>query len=129
MTLFKRRAAASSHEVLAFLIGTITKENDKIVAVAVESLYYPPQDKGRDYVEWNPTDVVRLQAQILPKAIVGTLHSHPSAAPHLSREDIQTADQFGEIISGVYSYWKVDGRRRTSLDWYYGLHTIRHKVV
>ncbi len=98
----------------------------------MEELYYPPQEAGEDYVAWRPNDLVRLQAQIIPRAVVGTIHSHPNYEPHISREDIKTSEQFGELVMGIYSYWRAnpgDRRRRTSLDWYYGCKMLRCNIV
>lgn len=118
--------------MLAFLIGTITKENDNVVCVTVEDLYYPPQEAGEDYVSWQPNDIVRLQAKVLPRAILGSIHSHPNCEPHLSVEDIKTAEQFGDTVVGVFSYWKPteDSRRRvTSLDFYYGARMLECRIL
>jgi len=119
---FKQKALRSRHEVLAFLIGSITKENDVITSITVEELYYPPQEAGKAYVSWNPNDVVRLQAKILPRHIVGTIHSHPGYEPHISRDDIATSEHFGDVISGIYSWWRNSNstKRLTDLTFYYG---------
>lgn len=119
---FKQKALRSKHEVLAFLIGSITKENDVITSITIEELYYPPQEAGRAYVSWNPNDVVRLQAQILPRHVIGTLHSHPGFEPHISKDDVATSQHFGDVISGVYSWWYSNNstKRLTDLTFYYG---------
>jgi len=127
---FKQRALRSKHEVLAFLVGSITKENDVITSITVEELYYPPQEAGRAYVSWNPNDVVRLQAQILPRAVIGTLHSHPGYEPHISRADIQTSGDFGDVISGIYSWWGGSNstKRMTDLTFYYGVKILDYEA-
>lgn len=126
---FKQKALRSKHEVLAFLIGSITKENDVITSITVEELYYPPQETGKNYVSWNPNDVVRLQAQILPRHIVGTLHSHPGYEPHISKDDVATSECFGDVISGIYSWWRSDNstKRLTDLTFYYGAKVLPYQ--
>lgn len=132
IALFRSKALKSKNEVLAFLIGTITKENDTIVCINVEELFYPPQVAGTNYVEWRPNDIVRLQAQVLPRAVVGTIHSHPNYEPHISREDIRSSEQFGDVVCGIFSYWRpvpAARRRVTSLDWYYNCKMLECKIV
>ena len=131
LQLFRSKALATKNECLAFLIGTIVKENDVITQVNVEELYYPQVVAGEDYVEWRPNDIVRLQAQILPRSIVGTLHSHPDYEPHISKQDIVASEQFGDVVCGIFSYWRPSGKRRrlTSLDWYYHFKMLECKII
>lgn len=108
------------------MVGTILKENDVIVGVVVEDLAYPKIDTSPDGLEWEFMDMVKLQALVHPKVVVGTIHSHPDCPPHISKQDILDAVKWGEVISGVFSYWTPEGntRRRTSLDFYQGLKPI-----
>lgn len=126
---FKKRALATEDEVLAFLVGSITKENDVITKIVVKDLVYPKVDATPDGVTWDMNDMIRLQVQVQPDMILGTVHSHPDESPHISKADIETAEANGELVSGIFSYWKVDQRRRTSLDFYYGAKILRAKLI
>ncbi len=95
--------------------------------IVVEDIYYPPQVlRTPDACSWRITDIVKLQMYILPKQVLGSLHSHPNCTPAVSREDIQTAEAYGESVFGVFSYWrdKPGQRRKTSLDFYIGAQHI-----
>ena len=117
--------------MFAVLVGTIVRENDTITEIRVEDIAYPPVEATEDYVTWNPNDVVRFQALILPRQVVGTLHSHPESEPHLSKQDIESSHELGEVVFGVFSWWQPQGGkvRRTSFDWYSGLRRMEVEVL
>lgn len=119
---FKRRALATKDELLVALIGVQTRDE-----IVVEEIYYPQQTvRTPNECNWRLTDIVHLQMQVLPRQILGSLHSHPECAPHVSKEDIESACALGEIVFGVFSYWREPNskRRRTSLDFYVGARRI-----
>jgi len=123
---YKRLALKTPNEVLVFLVGHNDPDRIEIV-----DFVYPAQRATPDAVEWTPQDIVKLQAQILPLEVVGTLHSHPGCEPHISKADVDTATHFGEVVFGVFSWWRPEGqrRRRMSLDFYYGpTAPITHKL-
>lgn len=119
---YQRRALASPNEVLGLLVGTTLKENDKLVEIRITDIIYPPVQSTADEVVWNPQHIIRLQVQVLPFQILGTIHSHPNCEPGLSKEDLVSAREYEETISGVFSYWVPKGgvRRKSSLDFYCG---------
>lgn len=101
------------------------KENDALTRVIIEDIAYPPVEATEDEVSWSPLDVVKLQAYVLPRSVIGTVHSHPDCTPHLSKADIVSAQVWGEIVSAVFSYWKdKDSKLHTSMDCYYGARRI-----
>lgn len=126
LATFKKKALASSDEILAFLVGSITKENDTITRITVREIVYPTIEAGANYVTYDVNDLIRVQVQVHPDHVLGTLHSHPDEEPHISKEDVVTAEKTGELVSGIFSYWKAGSRRRTSFDFYYGMHILRH---
>lgn len=129
---FKRRCLASEDEILAFLIGSVTKENDVVTKIVIADLAYPdikPEDASGDFVTWDVNDMVKIAAKVQPLQILGTVHSHPNEEPHISKADIVTAQKYGELVSGIFSYWKVNSRRRTSLDFYYGAKLLNAKLA
>lgn len=110
-----------------FLVGHNEPNHVEIV-----DFVYPAQTALPNAVEWVPQDLVKLQAEILPLEIIGTLHSHPGYEPHLSKEDIETAERWGEVVFGVFSWWYPKPgarRRRCSLDFYCGPSPINHKIT
>lgn len=125
---FKRRALTSPDEILAFLVGSITKENDTITKITIKDIIYPDIESDSGYVSWDLNDMIKIQVQVQPDQVLGTIHSHPDEEPHISKADIETAEKYGELVSGIFSYWKAGSRRRTSLDFYYGAKLLRVKV-
>jgi proteasome lid subunit RPN8/RPN11 len=118
--------------VFAVLVGTIVKENDTITEIRVEDIDYPPTIADHHSVEWNATDVLRLQVAVLPRQVVGTLHSHPGYDPHISKQDIASSYAFGEVVMGIFSWWKEsteDKIRQTSFDWYCGIRPLEVGIV
>jgi len=127
LATFKKKALASSDEILAFLVGSITKENDAITKITVKEIVYPTiEDYGANYVTYDVNDLIRVQIQVQPDQVIGTLHSHPDEEPHISKEDIITAEKSGELVMGIFSYWKAGSRRRTSFDFYYGARILKY---
>lgn len=124
LAAFKRRALATKNEILAALVGTITKENDRISGITVDDIVYlPTLESSPENVSWNLLDLAKLQIHCQPKVVIGSLHSHPNyEGIAISREDIECSRAYGETIFGVYTYWKDRGakRRTASLDWYFG---------
>lgn len=86
----------------------------------IEGLRYLPTWGDESEVNYNLIDLMKLQLEIAPKQVLGTIHSHPGYEPHISKQDIISAEH--EKVFGIFSYWASQGgsRRRTSLDWYYG---------
>lgn len=128
---FKRKCLANEDEIVAFLVGSIIKENDVVTKIVIADLVYPdimPDDSSGDYVTWDVNDMVKIAAKVQPLQILGTVHSHPDEEPHISKADIETAEKYGELISGIFSYWKAGSRRRTSLDFYYGARLLKAKL-
>lgn len=126
LTLFKKRALATQNEILAFLVGSITKENEKIVKITVKDIVYPDIESAGNYVTWNMNDLIRVSVSVQPDQVIGTLHSHPDDEPHISKADIETGQKSGELVSGIFSYWKAGRRRRTSFDFYYGAKILKY---
>ncbi len=111
-------------------MGSITKENDRITKITVVDLKYP-KIEGADgyYVTWDINDMIRIQVEAQPNQILGTIHSHPNDEPHISKADIETAEKYGEVVSGIFSYWGSGRRRRTSLDLYYGPKILAYRTI
>jgi len=126
---FKRRALTSQDEILAFLVGSITRENDTITKIVVKDLVYPDVQAASGYVTWDLNDMIKIQVQVQPDQILGTLHSHPDEEPHISKADVETAVKYGELVSGIFSYWRVGSRRRTSFDWYHGAVLLKSRLL
>jgi len=127
LATFKKKALATEDEILAFLVGSITKENDQITKITVRDIVYPNlEEYGANYVTYDVHDLIRVQLQFQPDQVIGTLHSHPDEEPHISKEDIITAERSGELVSGIFSYWKAGSRRRTSFDFYYGAKILKY---
>lgn len=130
---FKQRALRTSNEILAALVGTITRENDRITRVVVEEIFYPRLDESSpEGCAWNLLDLAKHQIRVQPRVIVGSIHSHPYVDYiGLSRDDLETAEHYGEIVFGVFTYWKpADKRNReTSLDFYCQGKPIKFEVI
>lgn len=90
------------------------------MALIIEELVYLPTWGDETEVNYNVEDLLKLQVRIAPKAILGTIHSHPGYEPHISKQDVISAKN--EKVFGIFSYWpSATGlRRHSSLDWYYG---------
>lgn len=130
LATFKKKALASPDEILAFLVGSITKENDVITKIKVHDIVYPNiEEYGANYVTYDVNDLIRVQLQVQPDQVIGTIHSHPDEEPHISKEDIITAEKTGELVMGIFSYWKTGARRRTSFDFYYGARILKYGNV
>jgi proteasome lid subunit RPN8/RPN11 len=123
---FKKRALATEDEILAFLVGSITKENDTITKITVRDIVYPDIEAAGNYVTWDMNDLIRVSVQVQPDQVIGTIHSHPDEEPHISKADIETGQKNGELVSGIFSYWRVNSRRRTSFDFYYGAKILKY---
>lgn len=126
LATFKKRALASPDEILAFLVGSITKENDTITRIVVRDLVYPDIESAGNYVTWDMNDLIRVSVQVQPDQVIGTIHSHPDMEPHISKEDIETGQKNGELVMGIFSYWKPGTRRKTSFDFYYGAKILKY---
>jgi proteasome lid subunit RPN8/RPN11 len=116
ITAFKRRALkASKFEILGVLIGRVKGK------IYIDDIVYPEQEAVN-----GPGDLCKIhywpeELQAIPGAI-GTIHSHPSVEPGLSKEDMTSQAADGDVVFAIYSFWKKkDGKRlSTSLDWYCG---------
>lgn len=129
LSAFKKKCLRTPNEVLAVMVGTVVKENDRITRVVVEDLVYPAVAAEPGWVEWNPAAIARLAIAVAPRAVIGSLHSHPNVEyPGLSREDVETSASAEEILFGVFTYWG-EGRRKTSLDFYMGAKTVSFEEV
>lgn len=125
---FRRKALATQNELLAILVGTTIVKGGKLTDIVVTDVVYPRQTVASpDECDWNILDIAKLCIAVQPKEVLGSLHSHPNTNfVGLSPEDVETAKAYGEIIFGVFTYWKrPGGRRGTSLDWYAGLQKLQ----
>ena len=133
MQKFRSRALRTSNEILGALVGTITRENDIITRVLVEDIFYPRLDESTpENCAWNLLDLAKHQIRVQPKVILGSIHSHPYVDyVGLSREDLECADHYGEIVFGVFTYWKAKDKRNreTSLDFYCQGKPIKYEIV
>lgn len=111
--------------MLAVLVGSLLRRNEVLEEIRVEDLVYVAQAATHGSVSYNPQDIIKLQAHILPLVVLGTLHSHPGCPPHISKEDLDSAERGGETLFGIYSYWQAGAKRRSSLDWYYGAQRLK----
>jgi proteasome lid subunit RPN8/RPN11 len=112
ITGFRRKALATNNEILAYLLGTTWKNDDGILCVEVEELYYP------ELIVQNETTVQAVGGRI--KNCVGSIHSHPNVeAIGPSMEDHHSAILDNEIVWGVYYFSppRKSGRRQTALQW------------
>jgi proteasome lid subunit RPN8/RPN11 len=116
VTGFKRRALKSpKNEILGVLVGRVRGK------IYVDDIVYPTQEP-----ETGPGDLCKIhywpEEFKKIKGAIGTIHSHPSAEPGLSKEDMVSQAIDGDIVFAVFSFWKKkDGvRRSTSLDFYCG---------
>jgi len=112
------------------LIGTVVKENDTITKVVVEDLVYLPLlESTPDVCRWDTKDLAQLMIAVQPLAVVGTLHSHPACdVVALSPQDVAVAEAYGEIISGIFTWWQPEGgRKRSRVDWYSGVKAVNVK--
>lgn len=109
---FRRKALATDKEILAWLIGEGYREGKK-TTIELTDLYYPALAVQTE-VEVNAVP------QTKPIGWLGTLHSHPQCATHLSPADVNGAVMDGELIFGIFTYYKYQDRKKraTSMDWY-----------
>jgi len=129
LAVFKKRALATEDEILAFLVGSITRENDQITKITVRDLVYPDIEAAGNYVTWDMNDLIRVSVSVQPDQVIGTIHSHPDEEPHISKADIETGQKNGELVMGIFSYWKAGSRRRTSFDFYYGAKILKYGSI
>lgn len=133
MQKFKQKALRTPNEILAVLTGTVTRENDRIIKVQVEDLYYPIliTSTGEE-CNYTLAHLATHQIRIYPKAIIGTLHSHPNTnIIHISPNDLAGAEEIQEIVFGVLTWWLPEDakRRETSLDFYCQGKAIKYTLL
>ena len=129
---FKQRALRTENEILAALVGTVTRENERVTRVQVEDLYYPLLiASSAEECNWSLSDLAKHQIRIYPKAIIGSIHSHPNTETiHISPDDLKSAAELQEIVFGVLTWWKPEGQRReTSLDFYCQGKAIKYQLL
>lgn len=123
----------TKNEILAALVGTITKENEVIVKVEVEAIVPLHLNHSTpNEVVIDPVDMAKLMVAVQPKVVVGTLHSHPECEViALSPLDIKAAEEWGEVVSGILTYWTPEGskRRVARYDWYYGAKPLNVELL
>jgi proteasome lid subunit RPN8/RPN11 len=116
LTAFKRRALKSpKFEILGVLVGRVKGK------IYIDNVVYPQQEAVT-----GPGDLCKVH--YWPdefrsiKGAIGTIHSHPSVEPGLSKEDMISQATDGDVVFAVYSFWKKKNseRRSTSLDFYCG---------
>jgi proteasome lid subunit RPN8/RPN11 len=112
---FRRKALRNpDREILGVLVGKVRGK------VRITDIVYPTQS-ARETEDHFCVDYYPEEFDKIPGAI-GTIHSHPSTQPILSKEDMVTQGRDGDVVFAVYSFWQKEGgkRRSTSLDFYCG---------
>ena len=112
LSAFKQAARSRKYEIMGVFTGKLNITKGLVTVTGIE---YPEGiEEHRDHVSY-PSDMFSRV-----KNAIGTIHSHPESEPGLSREDMITQANDGDIIFGIFSWWKKKGRLHTSLDIYAG---------
>ena len=129
---FRQRALRNKNEILGALVGNVTRENDRVTRVEVDEIFYPRLETSTpEACQWNLLDLTKHQIRVQPRVVIGSIHSHPNTPwIGLSKDDLASAEFYGEIVFGVLTWWKPEGKRREAeLDFYCQGKPIKYELL
>lgn len=101
--------------------------------ISIEEIFYPRLEESTpEACRWNLLDLAKHQIRVQPKVVLGSIHSHPNVDYiGLSKDDLDTAEAYDELVFGVFTYWHRTGEKRskTSLDFYCQGKPIKFELV